>query len=470
MQLTDSAAERAVLAGICRFNHAAFVDADSLLNTHSFVDEANQIIWKCAHKIFSENPDSTLDQPLILSAAKELGLISRLESSENIKYLRAVFNTPVELKTVGRLCAKLKKLQIARDGIVVASNIQSDLFTVRGDEPISSIVSKLETPIFDFVTSLSTDKRDETVELHEGLAEHLDWLEANPGQKLGISSGYPLFDLSIGGSMERGTVHMIFARMKQGKSMFVDNIGMYVADKLGIPILNIDTEMSQQKHWYRVLANMTSIPINTIKSGEYANDSLSLNRVRTASEKLKRVPYSYRCVKGKPFDEILSIIRRWIVKNVGIDKNTGTTANCLVIYDYFKIMGGLDRNILETQQLGFQMTSLHDFAGIMDVPILSFGQLNRDGIDSELTSAIAGSDRLAMYADSGAIFKKKTPEEIAEDGPELGNRRLIPIFARDSDMWEEGGHINYNMTGKYGRLEEINPNKSKISDEEIPQF
>lgn len=465
MNLADTSAERAVLAGVARFNSAAFVDADSILNVNTFTDDVSQVVWKCVKKIFEENSSAKLDVPSILSAASELGLKDKL--ANETRYLGSLFNFGVELNTVGKLCKKLRKLQIARDAVVVAQGIQADLFDCKGDESVSNIVGKLESPIFNFVSSLVVDKRDETVLLAEGLEQRLDYLEANPTDTIGIKTGYPCYDLSIGGSMERGTVHMIFARVKTGKSMLVDNIGMYVAGTLGIPVLNLDTEMSQEKHQNRVLANMTGISINEIKSGKYSLDPKKREKVRAASLKLATVPYSYRCVSSMEFEEIISIARRWVVKDVGLDRERGCRKDCLIIYDWLRISTGLKGDTKEHQALGFQLSALHDFAVSSDIPILTFGQLNRDGIDTEDTSAIAGSDRLSWFADSCSMFKKKTPEEIVEDGPEKGNRKMISLVSRDCDMWEQENYINYMMRGEFGRIEEINLMGNKTKEDTI---
>ena len=47
---------------------------------------------------------------------------------------------------------------------------------------------------------------------------------------------------AIGGGLRRGTVNVIGARPKTGKTLLAQNMGMNIA-KQGVPVLDLDTEM-----------------------------------------------------------------------------------------------------------------------------------------------------------------------------------------------------------------------------------
>ena len=81
--------------------------------------------------------------------------------------------------------------------------------------------------------------------------------------------------------------------------------------------------------------------------------------------------------------------------------------------------------------------------------------MNRDGITKESTDAVSGSDRLIWLCTSFSIFKTKSPEELAEDGPRAGNRKLVPIVCRHGAGMDDGDYINMNMTGEFARLNEL---------------
>jgi replicative DNA helicase len=218
----------------------------------------------------------------------------------------------------------------------------------------------------------------------------------------------------------------------------------------------LDTEMGKEDHLNRLLANISGIPINEIATGKFANDKEKYEKVQEAIDILSKIPYNYISVAGKPFEQILNMIKRWVVHEVKTD-DSGKTKDCVIIYDYLKLMSSssITNNIQEYQALGFQITSLHNLCVNLDIPCLSFVQLNRDGITKESTDAVSGSDRLIWLCTSFTIFKTKSTEELAEDGPNAGNRKLVPIVCRHGAGLDDGDYINMTMQGSHAKLIEL---------------
>ena len=289
----------------------------------------------------------------------------------------------------------------------------------------------------------------------EGASEYIEFLKENKCDIIGIPTGFPRYDHAIGGGLRRKCVDLVSARPKVGKSVFADNVALNVASD-GVPVLVLDTEMSKEDHLNRIIANLSNVPINDVATGKFVDDDEKHEKVYDAVEHIESIPYSYVSVAGKPFDQILNIIKRWIIQDVRMDEN-GKTNECVVIYDYLKLMSSntITNNIQEYQALGFQITSLHNLCVKYDFPCLSFVQLNRDGITKESTDAVSGSDRLIWLCTSFSIFKLKSPEELAEDGPNAGNRKLVPIVSRHGPGLDDGNYINMNMAGEYAKLTEL---------------
>ena len=148
-------------------------------------------------------------------------------------------------------------------------------------------------------------------------------------------------------------------------------------------------------------------------------------------------------------------MRRWLVKEVGL-KEDGTANDCVIFYDYLKLMdsAGISQDMKEYQVLGFMMTSLHNFAIRYKVPIVAFVQLNRDGITKESTDTASGSDRIIWLCSNFTIFKRKSDEEIAEDGPNNGNRKLVPLISRHGGGLDDNDYINCYMKGWCAKITE----------------
>ena len=191
-------------------------------------------------------------------------------------------------------------------------------------------------------------------------------------------------------------------------------------------------------------------PVNFEQTGKFAQKPGYRKKVMDASRKIEdgKIPYYHRSIASIPFEEQLAIMRRWLVKKVGFD-NEGKAKPCAIIYDYLKLMTSesIDKNLAEFQALGFMMTSLHNFAVKYKLPILLFIQLNRDGINREGTDTASGSDRVIWLCSNFTIFKLKSDEETAADGPHVGNRKLVPVVARHGSSLADGDYINCFMKG-----------------------
>ena len=311
----------------------------------------------------------------------------------------------------------------------------------------------LENPITDFLREDEVGQKPEM--LGDNIDEYIDFLVENKCDQIGLSSGFPRFDTVIGGGLRRKCVDLVSARPGVGKSVFADNVALHNS-RQGVPVLMLDTEMSKEDHLNRILSNISGVPIEEISTGKFAEDDEKFIAVRGAMDEIRDIPYTYVSVAGAPFETIINTIKRWIIQEVGQDEN-GRTNDCLVVYDYLKLMSSssINKNIQEYQALGFQITNLHNLAVKYDFPCLSFVQLNRDGITKESTDAVSGSDRLIWLCTSFSIFKLKSAEELAEDGPNGGNRKLVTLKARHGAGLLDGNYINLNMLGAHSKLNEL---------------
>jgi hypothetical protein len=220
-------------------------------------------------------------------------------------------------------------------------------------------------------------------------------------------------------------------------------------------VLNMDTEMNKQDHIHRILAMMTETEINAIETGKFAESPDKKSKLLQAASLLRDSRWFHKSIAGKPFEEQLAIMRRWLLKEVGLNDD-GTAKDCVIFYDYLKLMDsvGMSQDLKEYQVLGFMMTALHNFAVRYQVPIVAFIQLNRDGITKESTDTASGSDRIIWLCSNFSIFKRKSDEEIAEDGPSNGNRKLVPLISRHGGGLDDNDYINCHMKGWCAKITE----------------
>ncbi len=453
-QLEDLAAERAVLAALCQYGLDAYLEIDFVDSSH-FTDVMNQLIFDCVYRSISDNTKVELSS--ILSAANDLGVQDQINTKDEIGFIRSLFNFPIHKENVGTHAAKIAKLKLARDLKKTLKSCEKDLDSITGDEDVMDLVAKIEEPLLEATGDIYQSSSKKTELIGEDIDGYVQHLCENVSDFAGIPSGFDRFDVSIGGGLRRKCVDLVAARPKVGKSMFGDAVAMHVSGNLNIPVLMLDTEMSKEDHLHRILANLSGVEINKISTGKFSENAIELEKINEAKEKLKDIPYHYISIAGESFENILSQMRKWIYQHVGFDEN-GQTKDCLIVYDYLKLMGseGINASMQEYQVLGFQITKLHNFCVKYDVPCLSFVQLNRDGITKESTDVVSGSDRLIWLCTSFSIFKMKSEEEIITDGADHGNRKLVPIVARHGEGLDDGDYVSMKMFGKYGRIIEGN--------------
>ena len=453
--LSDAAAERAVLAGLCKYGHDAYLEVADIITESTFTVDSNLVVYKCLKTIFDrEEVATSMDVASIFSAAEQLGLSSVIQKKEEVQHLKAIIDFPVNLDNVRKFGAKIRKLEITRLLRKQLDGANDKLLDVNGTESIGSILAVAEDAVFDFTNVLNdTDNKPETI--GSDIDEYVKDLVVNKVDQVGIPTGFHAYDQAIGGGLRKSTVNVIAARPKTGKTLLSDNMGFYIASQLKIPVLNMDTEMTKEDHINRVLAMMTEVEINEIETGKFAEIPAKKEKIKAAMKELKDTPYYHKSIAGKSFEDQVSIMRRWLVKEVGLNDD-GTAKDCVVFYDYLKLMDtqGMSADLKEYQLLGFMMTQLHNFASKYKIPIMAFIQLNRDGITKESTDTASGSDRIIWLCSNFSIFKRKSSEEIAEDGSDNGNRKLVPLISRHGGGLDDNDYINCNMKGWCAKITE----------------
>ena len=451
---SDPSCERATLSGIINHGSDCYYDVIDMLDENTFTVESNQLLWRCIHYAMKKDDTSKLDIAMIHSVSHELGISYILTRKEEIAHLQAVINYPASKENTRKFAAKIRKLQIGKMLHEQLETIQQDLLKLKGDETVLQILGMVEDPIFNF-TKLLNDNSDVPTLIGEGTENRLKALAEKPISMMGISTGFPIYDQAIGGGLRDGTINVIGARPKTGKTVLSDNMGYYIANTFKIPVLNLDTEMLRVDHENRLLAMLNKVPINDIETGQFAKHASIKNKVFASAKQLDSIPLYHKSIAGLPLEEQLAILRRWIVKTVGLNLD-GTAKRCVIIYDYLKLMdsAGIEKNLAEHQVLGFMMTTLHNFAVRYKVPILAFMQLNRDGITKETTDVASGSDRIIWLCSNFTIFKMKSDEEMAEDSVKNGNRKLVPVVARHGAGMDSKDYINCKMEGQFALVKE----------------
>lgn len=453
--LCDVNAEKSVLAACYNYGRNTYIDIAEFLSSGSFVIEHNQIFFALLKHIFEVLDAQKPDIALFHSAAKDLGVSYQVNKKDCASHITQIIDFSCEQESARTLAIKLKKLEIARLLDKQLERAKDKLLDVTGNESITNILGIAENAIFNFSDQINDDN-NEPVSLEEfDLEGYFNDLVEKPVDQIGISTGLRRWDATIGGGLRNASVNVIGARAKGFKSGFAINVANHVCD-IGLPVLYMDTEMSYHEQMNRLMARRTQVGITEIETGQYGKNPITKRKVESEILKIRNkiLKFYHRNIAGVSFEEQLATIRRWIFRRVGVNGD-GTAKPCLIIYDYLKLMDtSLLTNLKEYQALGFMMTNLHNFAVKYNIPILSFVQLNRDGITRETSDVMAQSDRIGWLCSNFSILKPKSDEEIEQDEGRGGNFKLLPVLVRHGPGLDSSDYINLYIDKKCARMRE----------------
>lgn len=304
-------------------------------------------------------------------------------------YFKAVLEASIKYKLHTILTNKLNRIEKnAKDGL-----------------ESSDLLSSVETSILDL--SMAGLNINEPINLGDGLDEYIENLRENKIILSGLSTGYPIFDKQIDG-MIPGTLLVIAARKKQGKSTLLSNIAIHVAYRLNTPVLYVDTELSFPEWRSRSLSTISGVKERDIKHGGY--DEIQYNKLMKASALIKKGKLFHEYMPGYSVDKLVALYKKYKHKEkIG-----------LIVFDYLKEpdSSSVDRQRKEYQILGDVTTKLKDLAGQLNIPALTAVQLNRD-------NDVADSDRIARYADVICFWGGRDTEEMKTGGAECGSHKLV---------------------------------------------
>lgn len=440
-KLQDSGIEVSVLAGILGHGPDCFLDVLDILSASDFYWRHNQNIFSLLQYLVEEKSVKSFDVPSILSASHEKSCVI-IKDNDPAEYLESIFDhKALSHENTLKLAVVLYKLSLARDGVKCIFSAKDDLVTITGQEGINDIIAMIEEPIFTFTSK--TIKQNVGIQpICDGFIETLKALAETPQDMVGIPTGYPKWDTAIGGGLRRGTVNVVGARAKVGKSFWCINVARNVAEN-NIPVLYLDTELSRLVQMHRLTSLVTNVDLEQIETGKFSKVLVDKTAIWKLRDHIQKLPISHCSIAGQNVKSAISFARRWLSKYVGIDNN-GQANPCLLIYDYLKLTDSSDikNNIQEHQLLGFLISALHDFAIQWGIPILATVQLNRKGVDGEGGQFAAGSDRFLWLGSNFSILKNKSPKELAEDPPSNGTKKLIVTDTRFGSGMDDGEYVN----------------------------
>ena len=280
-----------------------------------------------------------------------------------------------------------------------------------------------------------------------------------PNEDIGLTTPFEEFNRMYGG-LRSGNLYAVVARPGQGKTTWINNLAMKTGEMNDVPVLMLDTEMATLDIQFRTASSITDVPMWFLETGNWRKNGELVKKVRSGLSKVKPTLKCYHAFVGnKSIDQICSMVRRWYLSSVGRGNK------CIITYDYIKLTGEkVGQNWAEHQAIGDKIDKLKKLAEEIKAPLITAMQLNRSGENfnrrgtdiTDDSSAISLSDRLQWFASFVAIFRRKTLDEMADDGENFGTHKLVPLKTRFQGKDAAGHHDLIRRPMEDGTLKWMN--------------
>jgi replicative DNA helicase len=413
-------AERALLS-FAMDDSDKFYDLSSKITTSDFLDSEHSILFAIMESL-SKKGFERFDMTAIANEAQNNGVLQDIGGYKYLNTLSMLSKSPENydqyLKEVLDASTKFRLYKLLNNNITSL---------VKGaDKTSDDLISSFENQLMDLSTL--SKAIDEPINIGDDIVGFADSLMGKKVEMTGIPTGYPILDKQIDG-LEPGTLFLIGARKKMGKSAFLTNVACHVAfnssDKHRCPVLYIDTEMPYTQWKSRVVSNISGVKERLIKHGDLTSEQYE--RVKMAEGLIVKGKLFHKYVPGFNVSKVAALYKKYKIKeNIG-----------LMVFDYIKEPGDRDKDRNEYQILGDITSKLKDLSGELNIPAIGAVQLNR-GND------VADSDKISRYADIVAFWSDRSKEDVEKTGLDSGNFKLIIRDSRRGGRTDEDG-ITYKF-------------------------
>lgn len=453
--------EAAVIACVLK-DATNYFEVDSKLSDSDFLTQHHKAIWVIIKTLIRDGVVS-LDASSILNQASSMKLEDHIGGYD---YITALFDKSIDpgnidfyIQRVLDASVKVKVVAAVKD----ISELTDQNRTLTGETLTAQTIVEHAQQKF-LQISVESERNAEAVNIADGIPELLEEVTTNASRVRGLPTGFPLLDDAING-LAPGTLTVLGARPKVGKSTLLLNWAKHIAYNIRVPILYIDTEMNVQEQQFRTLSTLSGVPEREIINGTYVEDPQKVDAINGAVEILDSGLILHKYYPDFTPEGVASLTRKYHYQ-FGVE--------CL-IFDYIKLPDAdlqLIGNVKEHQALGFLCVALKNLAGQLSIPVVTAAQIGRTGANKgHVTAAdFADSDRILRYANSLLALAGKTKKEQEELEEQYGRDTMLSAGTHRLQILDtRAGGSNYSGIDLYFRKEILTINEAPIQLSDLKQ-
>ena len=433
--------ESILLSGLIKHPNL-FYELERRITTKDFEENQHGKLYELIRQIREKTDIENITRFNFMTMAADLGEpLSDIE----LEAVDMMLARNVDVKSTTDAAKIIKKKSVVQELRDILETESREVERTEGS--VHEIVGGIEDRLFHAFNSLGSNE-DVMINLAEKAFDFVKGLVGAPS--IGLDLGFPAWQRAFG-KCRNGSVHGIFARMKQGKSQLALQLAVRCMLK-DIPVLLLDTELGEELQMIRLCAQAAKVPYEYIEEGTWVRNANMVKRMAEAEEWVKTKEFMYADISGQSLQEASNCIRKFALK---YNRNPGITPQCLVIYDYIKLPDiGMLATAAEHQILGAVTSRMHDEALRLKLPIFIVGQQNRSGAESDSNTTIADSDKIGRDLDSMTLIRRKTQRELEMDPSENGTHLLKVMDCRSGPGHVGDEYVNLHFDMSCGVMSE----------------
>jgi replicative DNA helicase len=359
----DLDAERAVI-GAMLVSETAVAAVAERLQAQDFYSEVHRVIFGAMMRLYARG--DPIDQ---LTLTNELRSVGEFEKVGGRAYVFQIVESVPTAANAARYAEIVRGKALLRDIIDVGSRITEDAF--REPEDVNEALDAAEQLVYGVSNRTLREHLAPVSELAPGALEMIQRLYEAEGEVTGVETGFDDLDRLTTG-FHKSDLVILAARPAMGKTALALNAIWHASGQMGMPVAIFSLEMSKEQLVQRLIAQVTRIPAQALRSGNVrAEDWPKL--VRGVAE-VSRAPIWIDDTAGVTLMEMRAKVRRLSSR---LNAEGGPPLS-LVVVDYLQLMVGQgNRSENRQQEIAEISRGLKVLARDLDVPVLAIAQLSR---------------------------------------------------------------------------------------------
>ena len=330
--------------------HKAISDG---LNELHFGSIPNKRIWRSMTELAHDSTE--VNQVTLANHLQSRGALDSVGGYEYLSTLDADFPDP---NSMGDYVTVVKGAAFRRSVANLGATIQSLHRRTFTDEQLLEEVHRL---VAETASTLTSGAKTTTAEsLVNKLVEKLEDQTLDQG----ISSGYPVVDMLLGG-YRRGNLVILAGRPGMGKTSLALNQAHIQSTRHKKRVGIFSMEMSGEEIITKILAAETGIAVTKIRASAFGE--AEWYKIAKARRNISKFPMYIDETGGLSIEQLQAKAREMV--NVhGVD---------IIYIDYLQLMGATSKAGNRTEEVSHISRGLKSLAKELDIPVVALSQLSR---------------------------------------------------------------------------------------------